>query len=86
MDGSVLEKKLSFKMMGLAFSSKLDWGSFIFSISKTAIKKIGTMIHSMKFISPEVALYLYKSNHTALYGILLSCQGWCSQLLFRIAG
>ena len=25
MDGSVLEKKSSFKMMGLTFSSKLDW-------------------------------------------------------------
>ena len=86
MDGFVLEEKLSFKMMGLAFSSKLDWGSFIFSIAKTASKKIRAMIHSIKFISPEVALYLYKSNHTALYGILLSCQGWCSQLLLRIAG
>ena len=26
-DGSVLEEKLSFKMLGLTFSSKLDWGS-----------------------------------------------------------
>ena len=27
MIGSVLEKKSFFKMLGLAFSSKLDWGS-----------------------------------------------------------
>ena len=27
MDGSVLEKKTSFKMLGLTFPSKLDWGS-----------------------------------------------------------
>ena len=27
MDGSVLEEKTSFKMLGLTFSSKLDWGS-----------------------------------------------------------
>ena len=27
MDGSVLEEKLPFKMLGLTFSSKLDWGS-----------------------------------------------------------
>ena len=27
MDGSVLEKKSSFKMLGLTFASKLDWGS-----------------------------------------------------------
>ena len=57
MDGSVLDKKSSFKMLGLTFSSKLDWGSYIISISKTASKKIGPLIHSMKFLSPEVALY-----------------------------
>ena len=32
------------------------------SIAKTACKKIGAWIHSMKFLSPEVALYLYKST------------------------
>ena len=62
MDGSVLEEKTSFKMLGLTFSSKLDWGSYIMSIAKTASKKIGALIRSMKFLSPEVALYLYKST------------------------
>ena len=62
MDGSVLEEKSSFKMLGLTFSSKLDWGSYIISIAKTASKKIGALIHSMKFLSLEVALYLYKST------------------------
>ena len=32
MDGSVLEEKSSFKMLGLTFSSKLDWGSCIISL------------------------------------------------------
>ena len=58
MDGSVLEEKSSFKMLGLTFSSKLDWGSCIISIFKTASQKIWSQIHSMKFLSPEVALYL----------------------------
>ena len=62
MEGSVLEDKTSFKMVGLTFSSKLDWGSYIVSIAKTASKKIGALIRSMKFLSPEVALYLYKST------------------------
>ena len=62
MDGSVLEEKSSFKMLGLTFFSKLDWGSYIISIAKTASKKIGALISSMKFLSPEVALYLYKST------------------------
>ena len=49
-------------MLGLTFSSKLDWGSCIISIAKTASKKIGALIRSMKFLSPEAALYLYKST------------------------
>ena len=62
MDGSVLEEKSSFKMLGLTFSSKLDWGSYIISIAKTASKKIGALIRSMTFLSPEVDLYIYKST------------------------
>ena len=62
MDGSVLEGKTSFKMLGLTFSYKLDWGSHIISVVKTTSKKIGDLICCMKFLSPEVALYLYKST------------------------
>ena len=29
MDGSVFEEKLFFKILGLTFSFKLDWGSYI---------------------------------------------------------
>ena len=62
MDGSVVEEKSPFKMLGLTFSSKLDWGFYIISIVKTASKKIGALIHSIKFLPPEVALYLCKST------------------------
>ena len=62
MDGSILEEKTLFKVLGLTFSSKLDWGSYIVSIAKTASKKIGALICSVKFLSPGVALYLYKST------------------------
>ena len=48
-------------MLGLTFSSKLDWGSYIIAIAKSASKKIRAFICSMKFLSPEVALYHYKS-------------------------
>ena len=58
MGGSILEEKSCFKMLGLTFSSKLDWGSYIISIAKTASKKIGALIRSMKFLSPEVAVSL----------------------------
>ena len=73
MDESVHGKKSSFKMLGLAFSSKLDWGSYIVSIAKTASKKIGALIHFMKFLSPEVALYLYKST-------IRSCMECCCHI------
>ena len=62
MDGSVFEEKSSFKTLGLTFSSKLDCGSYITSIVKTASKKIVALIRSMKFLSPEFALYPYKST------------------------
>ena len=55
-DGPVLDSKSAFKMLGLTFSS------YIISIAKTASKKIGALIRSIKFLSLEVALYLYKST------------------------
>ena len=73
MDGSVLEEKSSFKMLGLTFSSQLDWSSCIISIAKTASKKIGALIRSMKFLSPEVALYLYKST-------ICPCMEYCCHI------
>ena len=47
-DGSVLEEKSSFKMMGLSFFNKLEWGSSIISIAKTASKKI-EVFHEVSF-------------------------------------
>ena len=58
MNGSVLKEKSSLMM---TFSSKLYWVSSNVSIAKTASKKMGALIRSMKFLSVEVALYLYKS-------------------------
>ena len=49
-------------MLGLSFFSQLDWGAYIGTVVKTASKKIGSLIRSMKFLSPEVARYLYKST------------------------
>ena len=78
-NGSLLEEKSSFKMLGFTFSSKLDLGSYIISIAKTASKKIGALICSMKFLSPEVALYLYKS--TICSCIEYCCHVWAGPLL-----
>ena len=40
MGGSVLEEKLSFKMLGLTFSLKLDWVSYIIFIAKMPPRKL----------------------------------------------
>ena len=94
MDWSVLEEKSSFKMPELTFSCKLDW---IISIAETASKKIGALICSMKFLSPDLALYLYKSTmrpcmkycfHVWSVLLVTTCNCWISyknkyaQLLF----
>ena len=77
----VLEEKSSLKIMGLTFSSKLDWGSYIIIIAKTASKKIVSLIH-YKFLSPEVALFLYKStirsclNTFVISGLVLLVSIW----------
>ena len=50
------------KMLGLIFSNKLDCGSYIISIAKTASKIIGALIRSMKILTLDVALHFYKST------------------------
>ena len=70
MDGSVLKEESYFKMLRLTLSSNLDWGCYIISIAKTASEKIEALIRSMKILSPEVALYLYKST-------IQTCMKYC---------
>ena len=74
MNRSILEVKSSFKMLGFTFSSNLDWGSCIISIAKTASKKIAALTRSMKCLSPEVTLYLYKAT-------VRCCMEYCSVLV-----
>ena len=82
MDGPVLEEKSSFKMLQLTFSSKLDWGCYIISIAKTASKKIGALIRSIKFLFPEVALisinllYAHVWNTVVTSGLVALVATW----------
>ena len=62
-------------------SSKLDWASNIVMIVEIASRKIAALVHSIKFLSPEVALHLYKSNQPqgqawnifVMSGVVLIC-------------
>ena len=96
MDGSVLEKRSSFKMLGLSYSFKMDWGSYIISIAGTVSKKIGALIRSMKFFSPKIALDLYNLPcglewHTSYLGcysrlLLENIRGATKAQIYRTIG
>ena len=62
MDGPVPDEESFFKMLVLSFCSKFDWLTYITCIAKTTSKKVGALICSLKFLSSEVAVYLYKST------------------------
>ena len=61
--GLFLRKILLLKMLGLTFSSKLDWSSYILSIAESASKNIGALIRYMKFLFPEACPCLCKPGH-----------------------
>ena len=74
--GLFFRKKTSFEISKLSFSSGMNWGSYIISVTKFAFKKIGASIRSINVVS---TLFLFKSTITlALHGILFSCVGGCS--------
>ena len=52
------------------------------SIAKTASKKIGALICSMKFLSPEVALYLNKS--AIWFCMECCCHAWACAHRFYV--
>ena len=74
MDGYVLMEKSTIKMLELTFSFKLDWGSYIISTAKTASKKIGALVRSIKFLSPEVALISINLPYDHVWNaVVMSC-------------
>ena len=84
MDRSVLQEKSSLKMLGLTFSSILDWGSYIISIAKNVSNKIRVSFSL-------VALYLYKStvyghtwNTVVMSGLVLPGANWNCQISYKI--
>lgn len=58
MDGCVFDEKLSIKILGLPFSSKLAGGTYILSVAKTVLKKIETLICCTKFPSSQFVFCL----------------------------
>ena len=67
LDGFILDEKSSFKLLGLSFSSKLDWCLYIVSIAKTASNKIVPQmyillaLHLLPLSSPRRNVTLFYS-------------------------
>ena len=86
-DGSVLEEKSSVKMLGLTFTSKLDWGYYMISIAKTKPKKIGALVRSTKFLSFSVNLpYGHAWNTVVLSGLVLLVATWNCWIIYKNVG
>ena len=91
MDGSVLKEKSSSKMLGLIFSSKLDWDFYIISIAKSASKKLeywfvlwSFFLLSLLCISinlPYSHIYMKYCCHV-LAGAPSCYLQWCIQMYF----
>ena len=73
MSRSVIQEKLSFKMLRFTLSSKLGQNSYIASNAETAFKKTAAWIPSMRYLPPDIALYLYKS-------IIPFCMEYCCHM------
>ena len=50
------------KLLGLKFTPDLKWNEYIDSVAKGAARMVGTLYRSMRLLTPESLLYLYKSQ------------------------
>ena len=80
MDGSVLEEKSSLKMLGLTFFFKLDWGSYVIFIGKTASKQIGSVLCSfflLRLLCISINLpYGHVWNTVVMSGLMVLVATW----------
>ena len=79
-DESVLEEKPSFKMLGVTFYSKFDWGSYTIPFAKSASIKIGALIFFFLLRLNCISINLPYTLH----GILMSHLGGYLKLLLGI--
>ena len=82
MDGSVLEEKSSFKMLGLTFSSILDWGSYISLLLKLHQRKLEPWFVLWSFFLPRLLCisinlsYGIAWNTVVMSGLVLLIATW----------
>ena len=63
MDGTYLNESTCLnKLLGLKFTPDLKWNAYIDSVAKDAARMVGSLYRSMRLLTPESLLYLYKSQ------------------------
>ena len=79
MDKSVLEEESYFKMMGLTFSSKLNWSSYIIPIAKTSLKPLFVLwsFFLLRLISVSINLpYTHVWSTVVMSGLMPLVTTW----------
>ena len=73
MNGKQLEESDSLRLLGITFTPKLDWKSYVQSIAKQASQRVGSLFRSQRYLTKDALLYLYKTS-------IRPCMEYCSHL------
>ena len=79
MDGSVIKEKLSFKMLMLTFSSKLDWGWYIIRVSSRKLQPWFVLwsFLLLRLLCISINLpYCHAWNAAVISGLVLLVASW----------
>ena len=68
-----LPENVSFCLLGLVFTHKLDWKHYVQSVAKQTSQRFGSLFQSQTYIPPETILYLYKAT-------IRACMEYCSYI------
>ena len=89
MYGSAFEKKLYFKMLGLSFSTYLDWGSYIIFLQKLRPSKLELLLVlwslfllKLHFVSVNLTNGL-AWNTVVIPGLVLPATNWIYWINYR---
>ena len=74
MNGTSLQNKESFNLVGVAFEHDLSWHGHITSIATSAAEKLGFLFRARRYFS-FLNLYILRIPNKTLSGILLSRVG-----------
>ena len=72
MNGNLLTKSSTLRLLGLSFRTDLSWKPYIQTIAKSASAKVASLF-TRHFLTPDSILYLYKS-------LIRPCMEYCCHI------